>query len=124
MIVDASAWLEIVAGRVAPTVLAGEELAAPEHFDAEVLSGLRGLVRGGHLRADDGADWWDATISAPIERIALRTLTDLWRLSDAVSAYDAPYVAAAARERTLLLTADRRLAQGAAGHCEIRHLRV
>lgn len=122
MVIDASAWLEIATGRVEPAELGSSPLTVPAHFDAEVLSGLRGLVRGGHLRPEDGDAWWQATAAAPLERVALSALPDLWDLAVAVAAYDAPYVAVALRDRATLMTADARLAQDAAEICDIRLL--
>ena len=43
-------------------------------------------------------------------------------LGEAVSAYDAPYVALAVREQTVLLTCDARLARGVADRCDVRLL--
>lgn len=96
----------------------------PGHFDAEVLSGLRGLTRGGHLVLEHAQRRIDALGRAPLLRVPVQELlADAWTLSGSLSAYDAPYVALARREDITLLTADARLARGAAGLCALRLLR-
>jgi len=118
-VVDASVWLGLATGEVPPERLPEDELLVPAHFDAEVLSGLRGLVRGGHLDGGDGEEWWTATLDAPLVRVPLTDLARAWTMAATVSAYDAPYVALAQRADTPLVTLDRRLAAGAAGLCAI-----
>jgi predicted nucleic acid-binding protein len=119
MVVDASAWVGVATGRLEPADLGSTPLLVPAHFDAEVLSALRGLVRGRHFEPDEGEAWWQATLAAPLERVPLADLPDLWTLTTAVGAYDAPYVAVAVRARAPLLTTDARLARGAEPHCDV-----
>jgi predicted nucleic acid-binding protein len=119
-VVDASAWLGVVAGQVPARELGPAPLSAPAHFDAEVLSGLRGLVRGGWLADAAAREAWDILVAAPVERVVLAEVPGLWDLAAAVSAYDAPYVALAAMQDVTLVTADARLARGAAGRCDVR----
>jgi len=120
-VIDASVWLDIVLGRLVPTVLPKAPILVPGHFDAEVLSGLRGLVRGGHLGPTDAQRRIEGLARAPLLRVAVHELLrDAWELSGRVSAYDAPYVALARREAVGLLTADAKLARGATGLCDVR----
>lgn len=121
-VIDASVWLSVVAGEIGPEALPDDDTWVPAHFDAEVLSGLRGLVRGHRLSAEAGSGWSEALRAAPFVRAPLRELPASWPLSAAVSAYDAPYVALAARERTVLLTCDARLARGVGDRCDVRLL--
>ena len=122
-VIDASVWLDIVTGRLLADELPPPPVLVPAHFDAEVLSGLRGLVRGGHLQPPHAQKRVDELAHAPLLRIDLRELlADAWSVSDAVSAYDAPYVALARREAIALFTADAKLARGAAGLCDVRLL--
>jgi predicted nucleic acid-binding protein len=97
--------------------IAGETLHAPYLIDYEVVSAVRGLLRGGHLsepRARDvlsdfeelTVDRWPA--SDPLRRRALQLRHNL-------SAYDAAYVALAEALECALVTRDRRLAR-AIGH--------
>ncbi|MGI8593599.1 MAG: type II toxin-antitoxin system VapC family toxin [Solirubrobacteraceae bacterium] len=122
-VIDASVWLDLVVGRLPPDVLPQPPVLVPCHFDAEVLSGLRGLSRGGHLAPQDAQRRVAGLARAPLLRVPVRELLgDAWPLSGALSAYDAPYVALARREAVGLLTADRKLARGAAGLCDVRLL--
>lgn len=123
-VIDASVWLDLVVGRLAPERLPAAPILVPGHFDAEVLSGLRGLTRGGHLALEHAQRRIDALGRAPLLRVPVQELlADAWTLSGSLSAYDAPYVALARREDITLLTADARLARGAAGLCALRLLR-
>lgn len=120
-VVDASVWLDLAVGRLAPGALPDPPVLVPGHFDAEVLSGLRGLTRGGHLAAADAQRRVDGLARAPLLRVGLAELLgEAWALSESLSAYDAPYVALARREAVELLTADARLARGAEDLCQVR----
>jgi len=123
-VVDASAWVAVL-GSDPIDAFGDSALLAPGHFDAEVLNALRGLVRGGRLTRKDGAGFLDALRDASIFRISVGELTEAaWSLAEAVSAYDALYVALARREDVPLVTADARLARGAADLCEVRLLKA
>ena len=107
--------LRTAVGRSVTTMLTTEDLLAPELLDAEVISVMRRLVRGGRVpepRArtalDDLRDW-------DVARISHRFLIEeVWRLRDRVSSYDALYVAAARLTGAAVLTADGPLARGPA----------
>lgn len=122
VVIDASVWLDAVTGRL-PTGSLPSAPTVPALFDAEVLSGLRGLVRGGHLEAQVAVRQVRTLERAPLLRVPVaELLSTAWPLSAAVSAYDAFYVALAAREDVELQTADARLARGATGLCAVRLL--
>jgi predicted nucleic acid-binding protein len=102
-------------GRQVRQRLAGEQLAAPELVDLEVLSAFRRLCATGKLTAER-ADAALADLQAiRIRRVAHRPLVPrCWELRENVTAYDAVYIALAEALGATLLTADRRLA-GAPG---------
>lgn len=119
-VIDASVWLDLVTGRLDPEILPRPPVLVPGHFDAEILSGLRGLARGGHLSPAEAQRRVDGLARAPLLRVPVRDLlVESWPLNAALSAYDAPYVALARREDAVLLTADAKLARGAAELCDV-----
>jgi len=104
-VIDASVWLDIVVGRLAPDVLPGPPVLVPGHFDAEVLAGLRGLCRGGHLAPQAARRRIDGLARAPLLRVPVHELLEeAWALSASVSADDA------------------RLARGAGELCDVKLL--
>ena len=134
MIVDASLVIDAVAdpgarGIAARDVLAAqpaaEPLIAPGHFAFEVMSGLRAAAnRPNHpfqlpdlARALRDAESFEIVIEATPWTDVHRA----WTLADGSLRYaDAIYVAAAERQRTILLTADARIDHsGAPIRCEI-----
>jgi predicted nucleic acid-binding protein len=121
IVVDASVVLHALAaddagGRIARERLErGQGLAAPQLLDIEVVSALRAHLRLGRIsssRAEAAlvdlgvldVDRWDH--GGLVGRA--------WSLRDALSAYDATYVALAEHLRCPLVTTDARLAKGAA----------
>jgi predicted nucleic acid-binding protein len=103
-------------------ILAEEDLHAPILVDDEVVSALRGLVRGGHSstsRAYDALTDFDAlsiqrwASAAPLRRRALT-------LRDNLSASDAAYVALAEALQCPLVTRDSRLVRSRGHDVEIR----
>ena len=92
-----------------------EELAAPELVDLEVFSVLRRQLNRGQLdrrRADLALT--DLRIF-PLDRYShLSLLERVWELRDALTPYDAAYVALAEMLDCPLLTGDARMAKGAA----------
>lgn len=113
LVVDASAVVELLAGtpraaRVADR-MAGAELLAPDLLDAEVLSGLKGLERGGRLDPARAALAVAGLARMPVRRWPLTALTPrAWELRHQLSMYDACYAALAASTDAPVLTADRR----------------
>lgn len=116
VVLDASSTVDLLAGTDhAPAVaarLSGVELHAPAHLDAEVLSALGRLYRGGHLAAADVETGLRALAAMPVTRHPLADLLgDTWALRDNMRLVDALYVALAARLDTPLVTTDHRLAR-------------
>lgn len=97
--------------------LAQEELHAPALLDYEVVSGLRGLVRGGHLSELRALEALDDFEDLPVQRWqgAGGLRRRVFQLRHNLSAYDGAYVALAESLDCTLVTRDRRLAR-AAGH--------
>jgi len=124
IVVDASIVVDILCNPARSGALrrclAEEQLLAPDLLAIEVASALRGLNRSGHLH-EEALDAAAATLARmPIDFVpTLPLLTDVLRLRQNISAYDAAYVALAALTRCPLLTHDRRLARAAAPHCEV-----
>jgi len=101
--------------------LAGERLAVPAHFDAEVYSAFRRHFRQGLVtrRQLDRVSADLVTLAA--ERVGLSPLLgEAHVLADRLAVGDAFYVALARIRRIELWTADGRLARGAAGLAKVR----
>jgi predicted nucleic acid-binding protein len=114
-VVDAGALLELLLrGPRAPALeraLDGRRMAAPTHVDVEVLAALHALERGGLIDQRRVEAVLADLHAAPVERYSVRTLVrPMWALRSARSAYDACYVALAARLSCPLLTTDERIA--------------
>lgn len=123
IVVDASVLVPALGddgedGRGARARLRGERLAAPEVVDLEVASALRRHVRAGLLDRERGLRALGDLARMPLARAPHRPLlARIWALGDALTHYDAAYVALAEALGVVLLTADRKLARaaGAAG---------
>lgn len=123
VVIDASAMVELLIGGPRYGKVAGRvrscELHAPAHLDAEVLSALGRLHRGGVLGDDDVTDALDALRSAPIERHhAMPTLARAWQWRHRLRLTDALYAELAEQMGYVLVTCDRGLAS-AASHAEL-----
>jgi predicted nucleic acid-binding protein len=104
--------------------LADERLTAPALVDIEVLSALRGIVRGGKAPAARAQRAIRDLAALPLGRAQHPRLAQrIWELRDRLSAYDAAYVALAERVDTLLLTLDLAFAAVPGIHCEVELLR-
>jgi len=100
--------------------LQGEQLAAPELIDLEVLSILRRAARAKRLDDRRSGQALDDLAALPMQRVPHLPLLDrVWQLRDNVSSYDASYVALAEALDAVLLTADRRLAKAVGMLCEV-----
>jgi predicted nucleic acid-binding protein len=93
----------------------------PSIFDVEVLSALRGLVRGGKYDRDAADELVADLVVLPVERWHMSPLLPrIWQLRDNLTPYDAAYVALAELTGTVLLTGDERITAAPATRCEIR----
>lgn len=119
MIIDASAAIEIVMGgshgrRIADSIAAESNLAAPEVIDLEVIHSLRKLVRSGKVDAKRARLALSRFFALPTEKYRHMALSGrIWELRDAFSAYDAAYIALAEGLDAPLITCDGRLVRGA-----------
>jgi len=116
VVLDASAAVELLlrteAGVRAEAALRGGRVLVPAHFDAEVLSALGRLVRGGEIAEELVAPILAELARAPFVRLTLQPLlTAAWALRHNLALRDGLYVALARRLGALLVTTDARLAQ-------------
>lgn len=120
IVADSSAIVELLLGthtgaRVAARLREEDAVLAPELVEPEVLQALRRYVRTDAI-ALDVAETAIADFGAlrliPRRHAPLRDA--VWALRDRCSAYDAEFVALAARHGIPLLTADARLARACA----------
>jgi predicted nucleic acid-binding protein len=128
-VLDASVVVDALVVRGLPGDLGRAEmrklgvLQVPAIFTAEVTSALRRLVLARALspiRASTALTQilTVRTVNYPFEPFARR----VWQLRDAVTVYDAWYVALAELLGTELVTADKRLADARGPRCPIRWL--
>lgn len=96
-------------------LLADGRFAAPTVIDYELLSGLRGLVRGRRLSAHAARDALTDLDQLPLERwhLAEPLRRRVFDLRDNLTAYDAAYVVLAESLDCSLVTRDRKLASAA-----------
>lgn len=125
IVLDASALVDILIDQ--PTKewvlnrIIGEEIRAPAHQRAEVLSALARLVRAGELGPEEAQDALREGTSLP-QHLLVPTTAHLERafaLRERIRVLDGLYVALAEENECALVTTDTRLA-GAAPPCEIQ----
>jgi predicted nucleic acid-binding protein len=122
-VVDAAAVVDLLcrfppAEQVEAAMLGATGLAAPAHLDAEVLSALTRLERGGVVTDAEGRV--RALAELPVERFPLAPLLPAaYQLTKAVAARDALYVSLALSLGARLVTTDDRLARAVSGIVEI-----
>lgn len=93
----------------------GDELVAPDHIDAEVLSAVIGLLKGNHLERERATTMIRRFAALPIRRYRTLSLaTRIVELRHNFTAYDGAYVALAEVLEEPLLTADLKFARAPA----------
>jgi predicted nucleic acid-binding protein len=110
-------------GSPAADLLSGDDAAfqVPSIFDAEVLSALRGLVRGGKFDGTAAAELIPDLLVLPVERWHMSPLIPrMWELRDNLTPYDAAYVALAETTGAVLVTGDERIAASPGTRCDIQ----
>jgi len=116
IVVDASAMVEALIGSqlgvTVRTRFRGCELHAPAHLDAEVLSTLGRLSRGGELDAASVSAALNELAIAPLVRHHLASLlAGAWAARDQLRLVDALYVELSNALTATLVTTDSRLAR-------------
>jgi len=115
IVVDASAVMELMApddelrrAAVAARLSAGDVAYAPGHFDMEVLSALRRVVRRSPHLAVGAPELLRDFYRLPIrrERLSEQAVQRVWRLRENMTSYDAGYVALAEELGASLVTCD------------------
>lgn len=95
-----------LAGRIADRI-EGAEVNVPAHFDAEVLSALGRLHRGGELTEPEVEARVALTAQAPFQRHQLAPLLEgAWSLHHNVRLVDALYVELAGQLDAAIVTTD------------------
>jgi predicted nucleic acid-binding protein len=110
-------------GSPAAELLSGDDAVfqVPSIFDAEVLSALRGLVRGGKFDRDAAADLIADLMVLPVDRWHMPPLLPrMWELRENLTPYDAAYVALAEVTGSVLVTGDERITASPAARCAIQ----
>jgi predicted nucleic acid-binding protein len=114
-VIDASAMIELFIAKnpakdLRRRILLGD-LVAPQLFDLEIAQVLRKVVLCGALAAADAYGTLREIKESPIYRCDHGPLLDrVWELREAITAYDAVYVALAEQFDVPLITCDKRLA--------------
>ena len=134
LVLDASALVDLLLRR--PTAAGVErhvaahagQLHAPELLDVEVLSALRRVVSAGEAPARRAAEAVEDLLELPIARHPHGPLVPrVWALREAVTAYDATYLALAealSDPPAPLLTTDARFAGAIATSSDVEALLV
>ena len=111
------------AGSPAADLLSGDDevFQVPSIFDAEVLSALRGLVRGGKFDGAAAAELIPDLMVLPVDRWHLSPLQPrMWELRENLTPYDAAYVALAELTGAVLVTGDERITASPGARCDIQ----
>ena len=124
IVIDASVVVDVLtmpSARHLRAAIAQRRLHAPALIDYEVLSAIRGLARSGHLdqvRAGEAlADYSDLPIVTSPGDADQRAR--IWSMRHNLTAYDAAYVALAARIERPLWTRDAKVVAGAGGFAQV-----
>lgn len=104
--------------------LSGQPLLAPELVDLEVASVFRRQVAAGQMPPRRAEQALVDLAELPMRRVAHRPLLPrCWELRDALTVYDAAYIALAEALDVVLVTADGRLARAPGVRCQVDLLR-
>jgi predicted nucleic acid-binding protein len=132
IVVDASAAVELLAAddeprrfAVATRLSSGEAMYAPGHFDAEVISALRGVAWRNSVVQQTGPGLLSRLHRMPVrrERLSEATMQRVWQLRENMTPYDAGYVALAEQLGASLVTCDAKFVAPPGIACTIELLR-
>lgn len=123
IVVDASAWVIALVDsgergeRVRAALTADPDWMAPAHAPIEVLRTLRRFEAAGSVTTAQAEGLARAVWAAEVRYVGVEpgVLQTVWRLRENVSAYDAPYLAAAGAHDVPLVTLDERLSRAGSG---------
>lgn len=110
-------------GSPAADLLSGDDAAfqVPSIFDVEVLSALRGLVRGGKFAGPAATELVADLMVLPVDRWHMSPLLPrMWELRANLTPYDAAYVALAELTGAVLVTGDERITASPGARCDIQ----
>ena len=113
IVLDASAWVDVLAG-VVPPPDAAEPVVVPPHFDAQVVGALRALTQRGSLSTLEAQT--ALQLHLQVDFTSQREEADIlqaWRWQESMSLTDAWYAALALRLSATWVTTDRRAAAAA-----------
>jgi predicted nucleic acid-binding protein len=121
IVVDASVILPgLLAEGTSRELLAGDDVHVPHLADSELVRGLRSNVRRGAVPAGAAEEALVRWSALGVRRHGVRHLLPrIWALRDALSAYDATYVALAELLGCPLATGDRGIARARGLRCEV-----
>ncbi|GIG23458.1 ribonuclease VapC9 [Cellulomonas chitinilytica] len=125
LVVDASAILTLLLdpdgdGEAVARHVGAARLAAPDLLPHEVTNVLRRHRAARALSGTEATLAFDAFATLPVDLWPFAAVRgDVWRLTGALSGYDAAYVAVAERLGCPLLTRDRRLARAPGVQCDV-----
>lgn len=125
-VVDASIVIRLLSKQATDDLLTrrffrGEPVHAPHLIDAEVASGIRGLLLGRKTTPEHAVEMLGVYVELRIVRHPMTTyLPRVMALRDNFTAYDACYVALAEAMRVPLLTRDAKFARAVGHHAEIQ----
>jgi predicted nucleic acid-binding protein len=132
IVVDASAAVELMVphdeirrAAVAARLASGDAAYAPGHFDMEVISAIRGIVRHSAHLAAGAPELLNDFYRLPIrrERLSEDAVQRVWRLRENMTAYDAGYVALAEQLGASLVTCDAKFTAPPGVACAIELIR-
>lgn len=103
--------------------ITGVPLAAPEGLDLEFISGVRALVLGGKVSAEDGRTALSLLHHLDLRRYGIEPLTGrIWELRDNMWPYDAAFAALAEVLGVPLITVDAKFTRTPGLRCQVEHL--
>lgn len=95
----------------------------PVHFDAEVYSGIRRMIRRRELADSEALEGLFSIRRLRPQRVAIAPLVpQVFALRDRFAAYDAFYAVVARLSGATLVTCDRGLARAAKGYCKVEYV--
>lgn len=107
IVLDASAWIDVLTAGLEVDELADHDLLVPAHFDVEVVGAIRALVQHGAIGSADGDSALDRHLRGEFSRVYdARDARFAWSIRESMALADAWYVAIAHRLGAPWITAD------------------